>query len=319
MRHDVPEVYRFIWARTAPEIFGDEGPLLTAAAALAAGAFVLALVFLRVLPRRALVLGLLPLAGIANVTLQQKGFSYHFHPLSAGTWIAVLAVLAALWERHRAAPRAKAGNRLAVLGLGAAVAWHVASGLAASPNLRNVWILALGETAEARSEREYLDHFASDHYSPWHMRQAAAMLRASTGPYDRVQTYGMDPYLLFLAERRSATPYVYAYDLNAAAALTGGWSNRPTEGDRFRILRARDEHEKDMLRRLRERPPAAFVFMDHAPLIAYPDAFEDFQRSCPESAEWVSEHYRETSVFGIYRVWLRNDLPAPPAGPPPPP
>jgi hypothetical protein len=319
VRHDVPEVYRFIWARTAPEIFGDEGPLLMAATGLAAGAFVLALVAVRTLPRRALVLALLPLAGIANVTLQQKGFTYHFHPLTAGTWIAVLAVLVALWERHRAAPRAQGASRLAILGLGAAVSWHVASGLAASPNLRNVWILALGDTAELRAEREYLDHFKTDHYSLWDMREAAAMLRASTGPYDRVQTYGMDPYLLFLAERRSATPYVYAYDLDAAAALAGGWSNRPTDGQRFHIAQARDEHERDMLRRVREKPPAAFVFMDHAPLVAYPDAFEDFQNSCPESAAWVSEHYRETSVFGIYRVWLRNDLPAPPAGPPAPP
>jgi hypothetical protein len=119
----------------------------------------------------------------------------------------------------------------------------------------------------------------------------------------------MDPYILFLAGRRSATPYIYAYDLNDDAALDGGWSNQPTEGDVFRIKRARDAHEEDMLARLRAAPPEAFVFIDRSPLISYPDAWEDFRHSCTKSAAFVATSYHQARTFGEVHVWLRDDSP----------
>ena len=141
------------------------------------------------------------------------------------------------------------------------------------------------------------------------MRQAAKYLDDKTSKDAHVQVYGMDPYLLFLAGRRSATPYIYAYDLNAEAALDGGWSNKPTEGDLYRIRLARETHEKDMFERLKAAPPEAFVFIDKAPLVTFPDAWEDFRHCCSETAKWVASKYHPAKSFGEFRVWLRDDLP----------
>ena len=102
---DVPQIYRFIWAKSAQEIFGEDGPLMVAAAGVAASALLLGLIATRELPRRVLVIALAPLCGIANVAVQHKGFGYHFHPLTASTHMAFLLVVAMLWERYRAVPR----------------------------------------------------------------------------------------------------------------------------------------------------------------------------------------------------------------------
>ena len=143
-------------------------------------------------------------------------------------------------------------------------------------------------------------------------RQTADYLREHTKPDDRVQLYGMDPYLLFLAERSSATPYIYAYDLNVDAALTGSSlpeGLHPTWAQAERIRALRNEHERDFLARVKASAPAAFVFMDRSPLISEDDdAWLDFADHNPTSAPWVSEHYVETAAFGDDCVWLRRDL-----------
>lgn len=308
---DVPQIYRYIWARSAPEILGDEGPLDSAALGLTAAAVLVALVATRALPRRMLALALAPVCGIVVVIAQHKGFGYHFHPLTATTHMAFMVVAIMLSERFRGAPRRRPLGRFVAIGAIAAYALVVASAMRRSPHTRNVWILAGGGTPEARSEREYFDTFKSHDFFPWEMRQAANFLAEHTAPEARVQAYGMDPYLLFLARRRSATPYIYAYDLNASAALEGGWSNRPTPAEAEHIKAARAAHEADMLARLRAAPPEAFVFFDRAPLITWPDAWEDFERCCAESASWVAARYRRARSFGEVHVWLRNDLPIP--------
>lgn len=305
---DVPQIYRFIWAKSPQEIFGDEGPLLAAAAGLAATALLVALIATRELPRRVLVVALAPLCGIVNVAVQQKGFGYHFHPLSAATRIGFLLVVAMLWERFRNAPRKRPLGRLLAVAVAVAFALEVTASMKRSPQTRNVWILAGGETAQRRASEEYFKTFATYDFFPWELRQAAGYLREKTSESARVQVYGMDPYILFLAKRRSATPYIYAYDLNASAALNGGWSNRPTTLDDWRIRTSRAEHERDLLSRLRASPPEAFVFIDHAPLIMYPDAWEDFRYCCAESATWVASNYHPAKAFGDVKVWLRDDI-----------
>ena len=305
---DVPQIYRFIWAKSAQEIFGEEGPLMVAAAGVAASALLIGLIATRELPKRVLVIALMPLCAIVNVAVQHKGFGYHFHPLTASTHIAFLLVVAMLWERYRAVPRRTPLGRIAAVFMAVAYALEVTASMKGSPHIRNVWILAGGETPERRAKEEYFNTFKSYDFFPWELRQAAAYLRERTQPDARVQMYSMDPYLLFLAERKSATPYIYAYDLNDDAALEGGWSNRPTELDILHIKTGRDAHEKDMLERLRAKPPEAFVFINHAPLVSYPDAWEDFQHTCEESAKWVAVTYRHAKAFGDVHVWLRNDL-----------
>lgn len=310
---DVPQVYRFIWARSAPEILGDEGPLGVATMGFAVAAVLGALVAMRLLPRRMLALALAPVVGVLVAIAQHKGFGYHFHPLTATTHMGFMVVSLMLWERFRGEPRSRPIGRFVALGVTAAYALVVASNMRTSPHTRNVWILAGGETAEKRSEQEYFDTFKSHDFFPWDLRQGARYLVDTTKDDARVQVYGMDPYLLFLARRRSATPYIYAYDLNADAALDGGWSNRPTwlEAEHIRAVRA--DHETDMLARLKASPPEAFVFIDHSPLMSYQDAWEDFRHCCAESATWVAKHYHAARSFGEVHVWFRDDMPIPDA------
>lgn len=303
---DVPQIYRFIWAKSSQEIFGDDGPLLLGVGGLAACALVLALVATRELPRRALVVALAPVCAIANVVVQHKGFGYHFHPLSATTRLAFLLVIAMLWERFRSVSQKNSLGRLAALFVTVSYAVEVAASMKGSPLLHNVWLLSGGETAERRQTEEYFQTFKSHDFFPWEMRQAAAYLRASTDSMAKIQVYGMDPYLLFLAERKSATPYIYAYDLNDDAALDGGWSSRPNPMEAAKIRDARDSHERDMLSRLQEAPPEAFVFIDRAPLISYPDAWDDFRYCCVASADWVASKYHPARAFGDVHIWMRN-------------
>jgi hypothetical protein len=306
---DVPEVYRFIWAKSVPEILGDEGPLSVATMGLAASAIVLALIAMRTLPRRMLALALAPVCGILGAVAQHKGFGYHFHPLTATTHMAFLVIAVLLWERHRFAPPRRALGRWVALGVVTTYAFLVASNMKASPHTKNVWILAGGETEKDRLEREYFDSFKSHDFFPWELRQGARWLSDVTAPGARVQMYAMDPYFLFLAQRRSATPYIYAYDLNADAALDGGFKNRPTPSEADHIKAVRAEHEADMLSRLEAAPPEAIVFVDHAPLITYAVAWEDFRYTCPKSAQWVAQNYHPARSFGEVHIWLRDDLP----------
>lgn len=308
---DVPTVYRFIWAKSTPEILGEEGPLGVASAGLAASALVLALVARRELPRRYLALGLAPLAALGSALAQKKGFGYHFHPLTATTHLAMLAVVVFLTERFRGRRPAETLGRWIGLASAAALALFVASNMKASPHERNVWILAGGEDAYHRSLPEYFDTFKSYDFFPREMREAAAYLAEKTAPDARVQMYGMDPYLLFLARRRSATPYVYAYDLNDDAALDGGFHNRPDDAQAAAIRAARDAHEHDLLARLEAKPPEAFVFVDRAPLVSYPDAWEDFRHCCAATSRWLAAHYHPARSFGEVHVWLRDDMPVP--------
>jgi hypothetical protein len=198
--------------------------------------------------------------------------------------------------------------------LAAGLAIPVALQMQVSPHLTNLWLLAKGVTPEMRASKDYLVYYRGPDFFPWEMRQTAAYLREHTRPTDKVQMYGMDPYLLFLAERLSATPYIYAYDLDADAALGGsmlpeGEGLHPTWNEAVRILAMRKEHEEDFLARLKKDPPAAFVFMDKAPLMAEDqDAWLDFSTHCAASAPWVQSHYRQTAAFGEDRVWLRSDL-----------
>jgi len=313
---DVPRMYRFIWVKSPHEIFGADGPLMTATAGLAAAGLVTGLVVFRALPRRALVLGLAPIAAIFQVIAQAKGFGYHFHPLTATTAVAWLAIVAMLTERARTTPRTRTASAvprsaLALAGA-AALAFVTANAMNGSPHLRNMWILAGGANGYRRGLPEYFETFKSYDFFPREMRHGAAYLREHTPDDARVQVYGMDPYLLFLARRKSATPYIYAYDLNADAALSGGWWAEPNETEAAWIRSARDAHEADLLARLEKAPPPAFVFIDNAPLLTYSEAWKDFQHCCAKAAAWVQREYRLAKDIGVVHVWMRADLIAAP-------
>lgn len=332
---DVPTMYKFIWPRTPYEILGLDGYSTLAAAAGATSAVMLGLIAMGSLPRRALAIALAPLCGLGSVLAQRKGFPYHFHPVSVSLSLQWLLLVAWYSERGQRLPRGRA-ERLLPIAAAAALSLRVATMMPMSPYVQNLWLLT-GKAREPmeRVSHDYLVYFKTSDFFPWELRQAASYLRITTKPEDRVQTYGMDPYVLFLAQRKSATPYIYAYDLNADAALAGGnlpapvgLHPSPREADKIRAIR--DAHERDFFAKLKAAPPAAFVFHDKAPLISWQEAVRDFKEHCPESAAWVFARYTQTANFNGLRIFLRNDLsegaprfdehePAPPPPPPPTP
>jgi hypothetical protein len=309
---DVPAMYRFIWPRSAGDLFSLPRIASPATLALVGAVGIVSLIATGQAPVRALPVALLPVVGLAGVLAQAKGFPYHMHPVTAG--IGLQWLLVGVWLNERAqtafgSPALLRLVRLVPVATSLAIGFHVATALQESAHLRagSEW-LAWRYSPPLRKTRAYFDHFALPDFFPYEMRQAADYLRASTDRDDRVQIYGMDPYVLFLAERLSATPYIYAYDLNADAALAGGTGARPNEDQAARIVAMAGEHENDLFARLQARPPAAFVFFDGAPLLTEHDAWRDFASHCPAPARWVAARYRETARFGGDRVWLRLDL-----------
>ncbi len=310
---DVPAMYRFIWPRAAADIFSNPWCATQAVFALGGAVVLLALVALGEMPRSVIAAALLPVGGLASVVIQAKGFQYHLHAVTAGVALQWLVFVAWLEGRTRTARRSTALLRLVPLAAAGIVALRVATAIEDSPHIRATWLLWGASTAEARDTAEYFAHFPETDFFPWEMRETAEFLRGATRDDDTVQTYGMDPYLLFLAGRASATPYIYAYDLDADAAL-GGRDRRPpgspgTGGPdpRDPVTAARG---RDMLRRLVAPPPAAFVFFDGAPLLSRNDAHDDFEAHCARSAAWVHERYVHAARFGHDDVWLRRDLAA---------
>jgi hypothetical protein len=313
---DVPALYRFIWPRTPLDILSLSGYSSTAGLAIVTSIALIGLIVDGQVPSRVLAIALMPLGGLASVVIQAKGFPYHFHPVSAGLYLEWLVIVVWLWERHArrstTGPAPLAMARLVPFASAGALALAVTTGVQASSHLVNHWILAKGILAEQRQERDYLVYFRTSDFFPWEMRETARYLREHTLPTDRVQEYGMDAYLLFLAERESATPYIYAYDLDVDAALYGSdlpEGLHPDGRESQRIRDIRDAHERDFLARLEGAPPAAFVFMDRAPLMTEDeDAWKDFVTHNAKAAPWVAEHYKQTAIFGDDRVWLRRDL-----------
>ncbi len=299
---DVPAMYRFIWARSAADIFWAPWFANRAIFGIAGGVAMIGLIALGRLPRRTLAVALLPACAIVSIVVQAKGFTYHFHPLTAAVVLQWLVIAAWLWDRARSASR----DRVLALAVATVISVRVATDMTESPYMKEVWLVDGAATPAQRATKEYFARFPEPDYFPWDLREAAAFLRVHTAPTDRVQIYGMDPYILFFAERLSATPYIYAYDLNVDAALAGGTGGHPTDAQSARIRAIRDAHERDLLERLRAAPPAAFVFMDKSPLMSEEAAWGDFARHSPDTARWVAERYTEAAMFGTNHVWLKR-------------
>jgi hypothetical protein len=283
------------------------GHARSAGFAVLASAVIAILVATKTMPRRALVLAVMPLAGLASVAIQAKGFHYHFHPASAGASLALVAVVHQVWTRAERSAR--------VLAILAAGALAIVVGARAAYIARAEYYPAppAQRDPESLASEERLDPYRRVDFFPKGLRDAAAHVASHTSETDTVQTYGMDPYFLFLAQRRSATPYIYAYDLDADAALAGGLEEgvRPTAAQARVIVQMRDDHERDLLARLRAAPPAAFVLIDRSPLLRSWEAERDFEEHCPTTFEWVRSRYIESASFEGIHVWLRVPAPAP--------
>jgi hypothetical protein len=302
---ETPRIYRPIWHKSigaAYLLVGNAPKLNYAFATLVA---VGALAWTRKLPARFYPLTTLLVAGLFVFFLQAKGFPYHLHPVTAGTRLLWLGALALASERFSAAGRP--WQRAIPIAAAIAVGWQCRDDARLSSYARSDWDVA-GATREKRAGEAYVARFVAEDFFPWDIRQAGDFLRKTTAASDRVQLYGMDPYVLFLARRLSATPYIYSFELNVDASLLGGSGWRPDERERESIVRTAHRHAEEMQGALDAQPPAAFVIIDRMPFLRPPDSEVDFAEHCPVTYAWMSLRYRRAERFGNVRVWLRNDL-----------
>jgi hypothetical protein len=261
--------------------------------------------------------------GLFVFFLQAKAFPYHLHPATAGSRLVWVAALAAATERWTRTPQSAWWRQSVPLAGAVIIGWQCLEDARLSPYAKSDWDVA-GATPAARQTEEYVRRFPWGDFFAWDIRQAARLLERTTDSADRVQLYGMDPYVLFLARRLSATPYIYSFELNVDASLEGGSAGRPDDAARAYILAAARNHAEEMQEALERQPPAAFVLIDHIPF-TYPDNSEvDLARHCPATYAWMVDHYRRAARFGGVRVWLRDDVldraiasGAVPAAPPP--
>jgi hypothetical protein len=296
----VPLLHHTIWNHSLAECYRayDNAPRLNAAFVTTA-CFVAVYFSLR-LPRRALFALVLPIGGFIVFAGQGKGFPYHLQMVTLGTAVVQLVILVALAQRGHARGGVTA-LVVAVLALGLGV--KCLDDGVTSPAWRADWA-TLGKTKELRRSPAYLDRFEWGDFFVADLHDAAQFVQDHTSPQDRVQTYGLDPYFLFLAKRHTATPVIYNFELNIEPALEGGSGAQLTAAQRTALLAHRDAAEELILQRASASPPAAFVFFDKAPFGHPEDGELDFATHCPQLYRWVEDHYQAAQRFGTVRVRL---------------
>jgi hypothetical protein len=301
---EAPRYYVPIWKQTLEACYtlGRNAPLVDRGAFTLLGLGLLTAVGF--LPR-SFVLVLWPVFfGLASFFAQRKGFLYHLHPVTSGAhwaWLVTLGWLAdGLREPRRVRTTAFFGGLLAFVG------WQCFGDGTMTEWSRGEW-MNVARDPSTRATRAYLDHFTTPDFDGYDIRQTAAYLREHVPEGGTVQTYGLEPYVLFLAKRRSATPFLYLYDLNMEPALEGGPGGRPNEAQAAEIRRLQARNAQELARRLRDTPASAFVLIDEAPMAYAPDALADFRRQCPDAASLLDERYTESARFGKLRVFLPLD------------
>ncbi len=304
---DVPKLHHTIWNESIGRIYTLYGnrPRLDWALATILGYFV-AYRFLK-LKRRSLLALVLPIGGALLFFGQGKAFPYHMHMLTLGTAIVQLVILAAL---VRNAPARDPLFGWVVILAAFLLGYKSHNDARLSQAMKSDWS-TIGATAEMRTAPEYFDRFPWDDFGALDLRNAAAFVASKTKPTDRVQMYALDPYFLFLAKRKSATPIIYNFELNVDAALQGGTGTKPSPEIKKWLLAHRDAAEFDVLDRVKANPPAAFVLVDKSPFTHAPNAEKDFAEHCPTLSDFLHERYVEADRFGVVGVWLRKDLEAP--------
>jgi hypothetical protein len=296
-----PRLYRFIWTRSLPDavlVWGNAPRLATAVTTLALLGYLFGA---KKLSRRYLTLLVLPVGGLLLFFLQAKGFPYHLHPVYAGVHLAWVSLLVnGRWLKSFGELRVQAIQTLLVGGL------CIHTSIQA---LRNEYVARPAASVQQSSPSYFAlfpwgDFFAAD------LREAATYVQENTLETDRVQTYGMDPYFLFLAKRLSATPYIYSFELNVDAAIAGGTGGQPTTSEATWITNLAQRNELLFLQALERHPPAAFIFFDRAPFTQPQNSYADFAAHCPSAFAWMATRFTHGKDFGTVRVWLRKDRPA---------
>ena len=171
----------------------------------------------------------------------------------------------------------------------------------------------LGSTRHKRESDAYLAAFRWGDFYARDLRHAGAYIAANTGADERVQLYGMDPYLLYFAQRKSASPFIYGFELNLDAAMIGGNGARPDAEDVAWLRATASAHEDELMRDVESRPPGAFALIDHMPFM-YADSSElDLRFHCPRVYDFMTSRYSRAARFGHIVIWLPKDRVASPA------
>jgi hypothetical protein len=272
--------------------------------ALVASLATIGLVATRRVGRQALALAAIPLLGIGLDFVQGRSFGEHLHPVTAGTALIALALCCQLATEPRLIAEPSRAAGVWPLLLGALLAFQAATALLASPHLRADWTMTDGATREGRASVGFARHYDTGDFASGAMFEVAMFLRQRTRPDDRIQLYGMDPYLLALAERRSATPYVYSADLVPDAPIAGirlrGGSRREVEAARAIAKR----NAADFLERLQRANPAAFVLFDRAPFRHPVHALDELLTNVPSLGPLLRESYNEVPSLSALHVYM---------------
>ncbi len=296
----VPLLHHTIWHRSFMGCYRAYGNAPQIDWAFATSGGFIAAYFVLDLPRRSLLALVLPIGGMLVFVGQGKAFPYHLHMVTLGTSVAQLVILAGLARRGRAR-----ADVVTLLTAAAATALGLKCRQDARMSAagRSDWA-SVGSTAEKRSSAEYLARFPWGDFSIADLHRAAAFVAENTKPSDRIQTYGLDPYFLFLARRHTATPFIYNFELNIDQALEGGPGARLDAAQRLALQAHRDAAEATILALSEVTPPAAFVFFDNAPFGHPADGEKDFADHCPTLYRWVDDRYAATERLGTIRVRL---------------
>jgi hypothetical protein len=302
---DDARLYRHIWHKSMSESYVAWGnaPLLNYG--LATACALVPLMALKVVPRRVWPAAFFLFAALAVFVVQGKGFPYHVQAITCASHLVWLMMLAVVAERGVSTRR----RSLVALAAAAAafLSWHFVQDVTLCETMRERgrWY-ADSVTPEGRRQRLPRDFVYRD-FSPWDLRRAGWFIKAVTDPADRVQTYAMDPYVLFFAERLSATPFLYNFEIDVDAALAGGSGGTPSEPERRWILEWGGKNAALLAQKVMADPPGAFVLIDDQPFSYAADAEADFRIHCPQAYDWMVANYTRVRRFGAVRVWLRND------------
>jgi hypothetical protein len=232
--------------------------------------------------RRVQQLVLFAVLAYAGIAVQAKFFPYHYTYmltflalLSGWTWDSFFRLL----SRAQPRPVAATAGSFAALAL-----------LLYTPEvLDNGW----------RAWRTYSDYYRRPATRPLFIgsfegvreaRDLAAELRRRTGPGEFVYVWGFDPVIYLLADRPSASRFIYSYP------LTAEWAPRAWQ--------------TEFMHELEERPPAYFV-APHAggtpDTTAHALDAVDFVGSFPVLHQWLVARYQFEAKMNGYLVFRRSE------------
>ena len=311
---EVPRLFIYLWPQPLVDQFGGNWASLFAIA-VTMSTMLVVLIVAGEIPRRALGLALAPLAAIGSVLIQRKGVWYHYHPLLATVHLQF--IFGCLWLSERffsgseaaeaqvdgmAVRRIRTFERLLAVAAACALGLSGVNDATKGYFFKNRDLIRLYEGKPEPRDDAFLHRFDNGSYGRADLEAGGRYLQKMVPPNGRVFYWGMDPYLLFLAQRLNATSYPYAYHLNPGAVLAGGADMVPSEAKKAEINAAWAANARDLTAQLKARPPAALAIQDG--LYWGPDGYADFKHWCPDAVAFLDQRFKEVTRFGNVRVFL---------------